>query len=128
MKRLLEHGGSAYWNINVGSIKPHIFMLDVVRRLWRDGSCDVDAACREYVEAYYRSKDVALLITEYSASGARYGKKADDIAGDQFYHFPLRHIARALLRGDTKKALDTLRWVADEASFEAQVRRIAAVA
>lgn len=127
LKTVLEHGGGTLWNINVGSVKPHLFMLDLVRRMWTEGVYDARQAAREFSETYFGSADAASLLTDYAESAVHYGPNADDRAGDQYYHFPLRALARALLRGETEQALPSLFWAAGESSFRDQVLRLAQV-
>ena len=124
LERVLARNGGALWNINVGSVKPHIFMLEIIRRMWTDGHCDPAQAAREFAKTYYGSETVAPLFLAYGESAVSYGPNADDKAGDQFYHFPLRALARALLRGETDKAVPSLRWVAGDASFRTQVNAL----
>ena len=127
LKNVLTHGANAYWNINVGCIRPHAFMINLISCLWRDGTCDVQTAVKAFASRYYGAADAALL-TDYSAAAVSYGPNADDLAGEQFYHFTLRRLAHAWVKGKTKQPMGSLLWVADQASFEAQVRHIADLA
>ena len=124
LQKALACGANAYWLINVGSIKPHLYLIDLMARLWNDGLADVEAHARQYAQTYYGSDAVGPLLLEYSRHTLPYGPNADDHAGDQYYHFVLRHIARALMAGQTREAVEALRWAADDASFSRQVFRI----
>ena len=128
LKTILQNGAGTMWNVNVGSVKPHTFMLELVRRMWKDGSCDVNELARAYAQAYYGSAAVAPLLTGYAESAIHYGPHEDDRAGDQFYHFPLRYLANALLRGATGGPVDSLLWVANRDSFMEQVRALGGIA
>ncbi|MBO5543827.1 MAG: glycosyl hydrolase 115 family protein, partial [Oscillospiraceae bacterium] len=59
LERVLERRAGKVWNINVGSVKPHAFMLEVVRRMWTDGRCDAGKAAAEFARAYYGSEAAA---------------------------------------------------------------------
>ena len=128
LKTVLAHGADILWNINVGSLRPHLFMLDLVRRLWTDGSCDVDTACEDYAMTYYGSKDVAPLLKSYGESSVFYGPNPDDRAGDQFYHFPLRTLANRALRGEMTATVESLIWVCGRLPFDQQVRALRDIA
>ncbi|MBQ3705774.1 MAG: glycosyl hydrolase 115 family protein [Clostridia bacterium] len=128
LEQVLTRNGDTLWNINVGSVKPHTFMLDIVRRLWTDGHCDPVKAAREFAQTYFGSQAVAPLLLEYGEAAVSYGPYPDDRAGDQFYHFPLRALARALMRGETDKAVPSLCWAAGDASFRAQVNILGRIA
>ena len=125
LARVLSRNGSTLWNINVGSVKPHVFMLELVRRMWTDGRCDTAELARDFAREYYGSERVAPLLTSYAESAVFYGLHQDDRAGDQFYHFPLRELAHALLRNETDAPVKSLFWAAGENSFRDQVRRLA---
>lgn len=127
LSRVLERKADTLWNINVGSMKPHMFMLEVVSRMWRDGACDVQETAREFAEAYYGCADAAPVLTEYADAAVRYGPNPDDLAGDQYYHWPLRAMARALLRGETDRPVDSMRWAAGDRPFPEQIRAFATV-
>ena len=128
LRAVLDRNGGALWNVNVGSVKPHVFMLDLIRRMWSEGRCDADAAAREFSRTYFGSEAAAPLLTEYARCAVRYGPNADDRAGDQYYHFPLRALAGALLRGETGKAVESLYWAAGTGSFRDQAMRLARAA
>ena len=128
LEDVLDKRGDTLWNINVGSILPHTFFLELVRRLWTDGHTDTAEVYREYAQIYYRRQAVAALLPTYAESAIPYGPHPGDRAGDQFYHFPLRTLARALVRRETEKPLESLLWVAPQANFAGQVQHLAALA
>ena len=125
LKRVLARGADTLWNINVGSMQPHLYMMDLVSRLWRDGDCDPEAAAAAFARDYYGSGAVAPLLNGYADHAVRYGPHEDDLAGDQYYHWPLRALARALLRGETDRPVDSMRWAAGDVPFPEQVRAFA---
>ncbi|MBR1586155.1 MAG: glycosyl hydrolase 115 family protein [Clostridia bacterium] len=128
LRAVLDRNGGTLWNVNVGSVKPHVFMLDLIRRMWTEGSYQADRAAKEFAETYLGCADAAPLLTGYAESAVHYGPHADDRAGDQYYHFPLRALARALLRGETDQAVPSLAWAAGLDSYRDQALRLARVA
>ena len=118
---LIRHHGNTYWNVNVGSIRPHLFMIDLVSRMWRDGSCNAAQAAENYAAAYYGDPEAGKLLTSYAEQAVKYGSNEDDRAGDQFYHFPLRSMLRAFIRGQRQAPLESLRWIGEASSFREQV-------
>ena len=128
LKAILDRKADTLWNINVGSIYPHAIFLDLISRMWREGEYDAEAAARDFAREYYGNEDLASLITGYSESAAFYGPHEDDRAGDQYYHWPLRALAHALVLGETEKPIESLYWAAGDTSFQDQVRRLAAYA
>lgn len=128
LQRTLAHHADALWNVNVGSIKPHIFILELIRQMWTRGRCDCEALADDYAMAYYGSQAVAPLLSGYAQCAIPYGPNEDNRAGDQFYHFPLRQLAHALLRGETEAGVEALIWVAGDGSFTHQAKRLGALA
>ena len=128
LRAVLVNGGGEIWNVNVGSVKPHVFMLDLVRRMWTTGQYDEDEAAVEFASDYYGESSIAPVYTEYSKHAVHYGLNDDDRAGDQYYHFPLRSLARALLSGETEKPLESLFWAAGDISYKDQLEKICSVA
>jgi len=124
LETVLAHGGNAYWNINVGCIRPHAFMIDLIRLLWKDGVCDAQTAAKDFANRYYGTADAALL-TDYARASVPYGPNADDLAGDQFYYFTLRSLAHAWISEQTEKPVQSLLWVSDQETFQTQVKHIA---
>ena len=120
LKDVLAQGGNEYWIINVGCIRPHaFFMIGLISRLWQDGSCDVQTAAEDFASRYYGTADASLL-TDFAKAAVPYGPNADDLSGDQFYHFTLRSLAHAWILASNATACPFLAG-ADQPSFEAQV-------
>lgn len=126
LKTILRHHGDTMWNINVGSIYPHAFQLDMISRMWQSGEYDGNQAAAAFAERYYGTAEHAPLLTDYARAAVAYGPNEDDRAGDQYYHWPLRALAHALLRGGTEQPVESLLWAAKGPSFPDQARQLAA--
>ena len=126
LKTILKHGANTVWNVNVGSFKPHLFFAALVSCMWREGNCDAEELAREYSRTYYGNEAVAPLFSVYAESAVSYGPHDDDRAGDQFYHFPLRTLANAAIRGE-EKAAASLQWISDSLSLRKQAQRLAEI-
>ena len=127
LRTVLDRGADTLWNVNVGSVYPHPFLLDLVSRMWKSGEYDAQAAAKEFALGYYGRESLAPLFTDYAESAVFYGPHADDRAGDQYYHWPLRSLAHALLRGETEKPVDSLLWAAPCETYAEQVTRLAGI-
>ncbi len=125
LETVLSRGADTYWNINVGCIRPHAYMISLVSRLWQDGACGVQASSKSFADRYYGTDAAASLLTDYAEAAVPYGPNADDLAGDQFYHFSLRSLAHAWVAGQTEQPVSSLLWLSGKTSFEAQVRHLA---
>ena len=122
---ILTRKADTLWNVNVGSVKPHCFFLDLVSRMWRDGAYNAEEAAKDFARTYYGSEAAASLLTGYADSAIFYGPNADDRAGDQYYHWPLRSLAWALMSGKTGESVDSLRWATGDVPFPEQAKYIA---
>ena len=125
LKTILDRHADTLWNVNVGSVYPHPFLLDLVSRMWKTGEYDAEEAARDFARTYYGTESLASLFTDYAESAVFYGPHADDRAGDQYYHWPLRALAHALLCGETAGPVHSLLWAADCKTFPEQVRKLA---
>lgn len=123
----IENGGNMYWNINVGSIVPHLYILDMIRVLWNDGQVNVPLHAANYAQTYAGSADAAKLLLSYSEHTMKYGANEDDRAGDQYEHFVMRHLLRAILLNEMKEPLERLQWATTADSFLGQAVQIDAI-
>ncbi len=125
LKSVLDHHADVLWNVNVGSVYPHPFPLDLVSRMWKTGEYDADEAAADFAARYYGNAELGSLLTGYADCAVFYGPNPDDRAGDQYYHWPLRSLAHALLCGETEAPVQSLLWAADCSSFTEQVKQLA---
>ena len=45
----LDHHADDYWIVNCSNVKPHVYFLDFVARMWRDGDVDIEEHRDNYV-------------------------------------------------------------------------------
>ena len=124
LKQVLANGANDYWIINSGSIKPHIYILDLIREMWTTGHVDVDAHAKAYAQTYFGDERVAALLTGYADCAVKYGGHEDDCAGDQYYHHAARILCTRLMQGNLA-ADDGLKWAEAADSLSAQARGFA---
>ena len=109
LAQLLSNGADDFWIINAGSVKPHIYILDLIRSLWTSGDADAAAHARAYARAYFGSEAVAGLLLSYAECAVPFGPHRDNLAGEQYYHYTVRELASRLMRGETGEA-ERLAW------------------
>jgi hypothetical protein len=117
-------GADRYLLVNCGNIRPHLYMLDLVRKLWLDGRVDLQQLHSEFGERFLESTPAAALACyrQYFETTIAYGPHADDRAGDEFYHHPCREIITHWLKGAAEEPEVSLFWAAGQLSFTEQVR------
>lgn len=103
-------------------VKPHVYLLDYIAKLWQSGDVSPEKHSLEYAESYYgkaRATQVARSQEDYAAWAVAYGPNEDDHAGDQFYnHVPRMLISQFL--ADKKAPSVHLRWLCDRGSLQDQ--------
>jgi hypothetical protein len=125
--KALGAGVNTYWIINCGSLKPHVYTLDLVSRLWQYGEITVNEWRKSYAGSYYGESNaefVAALFEEYALCTAQYGPNDDDRAGEEIWHYPVRELLCKWMSGDTVNGLESLIWLAGDLPFYGQAKRL----
>ncbi len=121
--KTLEHGCRDYWIINCSNVKPHVYYLDLISELWRDGDVDVNEHRLAFGERYYgkaNAERIAECLREYHAHAVSYGSHEDDHAGEQFATHVGRMLISAYMKGIRKASKDLL-WMAESESLRGQI-------
>lgn len=127
-----EKGARAVWLICAGSIKPHVYPLDVLAALWSDVDADLDAHRGAYLRSYYRAPDgwalqdrqlddLSTCLKSWFEATAAFGPWPDQRAGEQFLAVSARAVATAWLSGRTRSSVPGLRWAAGDQPFAEQL-------
>lgn len=120
---VLERGGRDLWLINSSNVKPHVYFLDLIAQIWRDGTVDLEKHRKEYVSRYYGAENaekVSGCLKAYPGYALAYGDEEDEHAGEQFAN----HVARILISQfmkDREKRAEDLLWATDAESLEKQI-------
>ena len=129
LAEVLRRNGDDFWIINCSNIKPHVYFLDLIAGMWREGSMGVDSHRKDYTECYYgveNGKAVANCLAQYSDYAMQYGKYADEHAGEQFVnHVPRMFISQMMK--DRGRRCDDMLWAAELKSLKEQVVWYAAI-
>lgn len=110
--------------VNCGNIRPHLYTLGLISRLWRDGQADAARYPDEFAARHFGSapEPAARCLRQYFAATIQYGPHDDDRAGDEFYHHPARSLVGHLMRGECEAPASDLLWATGEQPFDAQVQ------
>ncbi|MFL6559684.1 MAG: glycosyl hydrolase 115 family protein, partial [Bacillus sp. (in: firmicutes)] len=123
VEKAFEAGAFSYLLLNSGNIRPHLYPLDMVRELWSNGKVEVEEHLQVYISRLYTSKtkDISQLYKSYFEKTIKYGPHADDRAGEEFYHHPVRRIIGHWLQGKSNTHEPKLFWATGEVPFSEQV-------
>ncbi len=96
LKSVLENDIDDYWIVNCSNIKPHVYYLDFISKIWQEGDVDINAHRMAYAVAYYGSENaqkVSESLVDYHKNAVAYGIHEDEHAGEQF----VNHVPRMLI-------------------------------
>ncbi len=123
LEEVLARNGKDFWIINCSNIKPHVYFLDLIARMWRDGQVDVDGHRREYTERYYGTGNREMVencLKLYPDYAVKYGKQEDEHAGEQFANHVPRMFITQLIK-DRNTFCKDMRWAAQGETLKEQV-------
>lgn len=123
LKNVLDHNVKDYWIINCSNVKPHVYFLDMIAHMWKDGDVDVDAHLEKYIEQYYGDdhvSEIAECFKEYPKHALQYGSHEDDHAGEQFANHVSRMLISQFMKDKNHRSEDLL-WATDAGTLEKQV-------
>ena len=123
LQEAMALGVTEYWIINCSNIKPHVYTLDYIAALWRDGEADPEAHRQNYCQRYYgkeNARHVMACMEAYYASAVSFGEHEDERAGEQFAN----HCARMLVSQWMKNAqhpAEGMRWAIHTQTLREQI-------
>lgn len=120
---VLERNVKDYWIVNCSNVKPHVFTLGLIARIWRKGSADAGSYLRDYCGAYFgpdRAGDVSGCFKAYYDAAVPYGPHQDDHAGEQFFNYVARMLVGQYMRDRDRREPDLL-WATDADTLRGQV-------
>ena len=123
LQEALSLGADDYWIVNCSNIKPHVYALEVVASLWRDGEVDLKAHLLDYAARYYgeaNASPVAGCFEAYFAAGVAYGSREDERAGDQFPNYGARMLVSQWMK-DAAQPSQEMRWAIDAPNLREQI-------
>lgn len=122
-----ERGIDDYWIINSSNIRPHVYYLDAIRKLWFGHRVSDRSHSLEFADQYfYRDSRVADLLNIRAASMLQFGVLEDQHAGEEFYNYCVRFLARQFIIDQTKSA-SQLFWLTGQLPLAEQTKTILAL-
>ncbi|MBQ7916830.1 MAG: hypothetical protein IJ315_08640, partial [Firmicutes bacterium] len=123
LANVLANGGNDFWVINCSNVRPHVYFLDAIRKIWFGQRISDESHSQAFADEYYKAcVEAAKCYQAYSAAMPKYGPEEDQHAGEQFYTENVRIIAHHMMLGN-KKA-DELVWLTGNVPLRRQVKKI----
>ncbi len=119
LEKSFAAGADRFLLLNCGNIRPHVYMLDLVARMWKAGHADIDEFKNDFRDRYLKgSQDALDCYNRYFQTTIKYGKNEDDRAGEEFYPHTIRRLCTSWMRGD--KSNSHLYWATGELPLNEQ--------
>lgn len=124
VEKAFHANAASYLLLNSGNIRPHLYPLDLISYLWRNGSIDVEDHQQKFLSRLYKShhNELTKLYRSFFEKSIQYGPNHDDKAGEEFYHHNARKIIGHWLQGKSNIPNEKLFWATGEIPFIDQVR------
>lgn len=96
----LETGNDRFWTIQCSNIRPHVYFLDVIRKLWQGETLDDEVHAEAFVEEYFAEcedkEEIAALYVEYPQVMMRL-KESGKCVGESYYTENVRMFCHQIL-------------------------------
>ena len=88
--------------LNVSNIKPHLMPLMLVADFWNSGKCDYIQSLHSFCSLWYKASGsrAERIYKAYTEAAIRYGIHEDNVAGDQYFAYPVRMFLTAWMKGE----------------------------
>ncbi|SFM11628.1 Glycosyl hydrolase family 115 [Gracilibacillus orientalis] len=114
-------GANDFLIVNASNIRPHVFYLDVIKKIWEGENINSAAHAQAFVAEYFDGADgVAECFSEYPKATIKYGEHEDDQAGEQFYNYGVRILASQWMENDQETASHYV-WATGNVGFNKQI-------
>lgn len=123
LREALSLGVKDYWIINCSNVKPHVFTLDLIAALWREGDVDTQAHMLDYAARYYGTENAPLAakcLRAWYGNALPYGEHEDERAGEQFANHCARMLVSQWMKNPALPA-GGMKWAIDAPTLKEQV-------
>lgn len=108
LKPFTENAGFRFFIVNVSNIRPHLFSIGMLRKLWDRPSEEtlsdsIDHFMEFWAQQYFpgvEKEGENLMMSYFDAPFQFDDRYSDSRAGEQVYHHGLRRIIRSLIRNE----------------------------
>ena len=132
LNKAFDSGCKDFLVVNASNIKPHVFVLHMIKEIWQNGQIDIEREYMNYVRNYFdlqtekleieQIKKLVSCFTDYAKATVKFGAYEDERGGEQFYHYTTRAFCHRWILGQYKETVENLKWATGNIDFEAQIR------
>lgn len=128
LRDVMAHGVKDFWVVNCSNVKPHVFTLGLIARLWHKKALEAkeniaDKYLHAYISQYFgeeHMEEVTECFRSYYRSALPYGANADDHAGEQFANYVTRMLVSQYMRDDSQREPNLL-WATNADTLRGQI-------
>lgn len=110
-----EHGADEYLLVNCSNVRPHVFPLAMIAKLWNGESFSKEEFCNTYIG----TADAVAAFDDYAEKAVNFGEYEDEHAGDHFYNFTTRAIASCIMKN--RDTVPDMVWATGKKSIQMQL-------
>lgn len=123
-------GADDFLIVNCSNVKPHVYFLEAISYLWKDGILEAEAFKKHYIKNYYLNEmnvsDKSLeqmvgYFDKYAKATVDFGDWEDEHAGEQLYTYTTRAFYSSWMQGQTVEPVVSLTWATGDSSFKEQI-------
>ena len=127
LSQVMANGGSDFWVINCSNVRPHVYYLDAIRKIWFGEKVSDVSHSRQFADTYYHSnQSIAACYREYPQVMPSYGKEPDEHAGEQLYTENIRLLAHQFLV-DRMHNVRGMYWLVGDVPYGEQLDKLSAI-
>ncbi len=122
LNHVLANGGKDFWVINCSNVKPHVYYLDAISRIWAGEKVTDESQAKHFAQNYFDS-DIAVenSYRAFCKITPKFGPNEDEHAGEQFYTENIRYFAHYIMLGRDEPVKE-LKWLTGDKKLSEQLR------
>ena len=124
LEEVLQKDAKDYWIINCSNVKPHVYYLDFIAHMWKDGEINIEKQMEQYISQYYKTKEtdrIKRCFRDYWKCAARFGEHEDEHGGDQFSNHVARVLVSQYMKNESERS-EYMLWATDAPDLRGQIR------
>lgn len=116
LKDAFAHGEDELLVVNCSNIRPHVYPLAMIAKIWQGEEFD---SC-EFGRTYFGTEKAIKAYEDYAKYAVPFGEHEDEHVGDHFYNFNVRNLVSAIMRHE--EFAEALEWATGRSPLKEQVK------
>ena len=125
----LQQGKNGFWMIQASNVRPHLYLLDVIRKKWQGEEPTEESHAEAFVNEYFAEcevkEEIAALYLEYPIVMMQ-AEETGEYVGELFYTENVRLFSHQLLVDKNSPAKELLK-IAEIGTLSAQIQEFSEI-